>query len=153
MLKADTFQQEFAINVLGAVRVLKVVEERLFAANGAAVVLFSTVAVHRGMPFHASIAAAKGAVEGLAVSLAAEWAPKQVRVNVVAPSLTDTPLASRLLNSEKKAAAAAERHPLRRVGTAADSAAAASYLLSAESSWVTGQIIGVDGGMGTLAGV
>lgn len=151
MLKIDTFQQEFAVNVLGAVRVLKAVEERLFGAAGASVVLFSTVAVQRGMQFHASIAAAKGAVEGLARSLAAEWAPKHVRVNVVAPSLTDTPLAARLLNNEKKAAAAAERHPLRRVGTAADISAAATYLLSAESSWVTGQVIGVDGGLGTLA--
>lgn len=151
MLKVDTFQQEFAVNVLGAVRVLKAVEERLFGAAGASVVLFSTVAVQRGMQFHASIAAAKGAVEGLARSLAAEWAPKHVRVNVVAPSLTDTPLAARLLNNEKKAAAAAERHPLRRVGTAADISAAATYLLSSDSSWVTGQVIGVDGGMGTLA--
>jgi 3-oxoacyl-[acyl-carrier protein] reductase len=105
--------------------------------------------VQQGMPFHASIAAAKGAVEGLTRSLAAEWAPK-IRVNAIAPSLTDTPLADRLLNSDAKREAAAKRHPLQRVGTPQDLAAAALYLLSEDASWITGQIIPVDGGMSSL---
>ena len=109
--------------------------------------LFSTVAVSQGMPFHASIAMAKGAVEGLARSLAAEWAP-HVRVNCIAPSLTDTPLAAKLLGNEARAAAAAERHPLKRVGTVADIAEISCTLL--RSTWISGEVIGVNGGMGRL---
>ena len=98
---------------------------------------------------HASVAASKGAVEGLVRSLAAEWAPK-IRVNAIAPALTDTPLAGRLLSSPEKREAMAARYPLKRIGTAADVAAMARFLLSAESSWMTGQVLGVDGGMSTL---
>ncbi len=152
MLKLDTFLQDYQVNVLGAVRVLKGVEERLFAAQGASVVLFSTVAVRRGMQFHTSIAAAKGAVEGLTISLAAEWAGRKVRVNAVAPSLTDTPLASRLLGNEKKAEAAAQRHPLGRVGTPDELGRATCFLLHGDTSWITGQVLGVDGGLGALSG-
>jgi len=101
------------------------------------------------MPFHTSVAAAKGAIEGFAKSLAAEYAPK-VRCNVVAPSLVDTPLASRLLSNDRKQEMMAARHPLKRVGQAKDIAAAAAFLLSEESSWMTGQIVGVDGGLSTL---
>ena len=122
--------------------------QKSFAAD-ASVVLFSTVAVSQGMPFHASVAAAKGAVEGLVRSLAAEWAPK-VRVNAVAPSLTDTPLAERLLNNDAKREGAAKRHPLQRFGTAQDVANAALFLLGDESRWMTGQVLGVDGGISTL---
>jgi NAD(P)-dependent dehydrogenase (short-subunit alcohol dehydrogenase family) len=98
------------------------------------------------MPFHALVAASKGAIEGLARSLAAEWAPV-IRVNCIAPSLTDTPLAESLLNSEEKKAAAAQRHPLKRIGSVSDMAAMAEFLLSDKSSWITGQVLSVDGGM------
>jgi 3-oxoacyl-[acyl-carrier protein] reductase len=98
---------------------------------------------------HASIAAAKGAIEGLARSLAAEWAPK-VRVNVIAPALTDTPLASRLLSSPEKREAMAARYPLKRIGTAADAAALARFLLSNDSGWITGQVLHADGGLSAL---
>ena len=148
-LKKTDFQDEMQINFFGAVDALQWAQKPLVATLGASVVLFSTVAVKQGMPFHASVAAAKGAVEGLTRSLAAEWAPK-VRVNAVAPSLTNTPLADRLLNNETKQEAAAKRHPLQRYGEAADIANAALFLLSEKSSWITGQIIGVDGGMSTL---
>ncbi|NBR83602.1 MAG: SDR family oxidoreductase, partial [Flavobacteriia bacterium] len=113
------------------------------------VVLFSTVAVQTGMPFHSGIASAKGAVEGLVRSLAAEYAP-HIRFNAIAPSLVDTPLAEGLLNNEKKRENSALRHPLKRIGSAAELAEAAAYLMSDRSSWITGQIICVDGGMSSL---
>jgi 3-oxoacyl-[acyl-carrier protein] reductase len=150
-LTSADFQRDLEVNLLGAVRFLQAVQSRLAGIDGgpASVVLFSTVAVGQGMPMHASVAAAKGAVEGLARSLAAEWAPK-VRVNVIAPALTDTPLASRLLSSPEKREALAARYPLKRIGTAAEVAALARFLLSAESGWMTGQVLGVDGGISTL---
>ena len=111
--------------------------------------LFSTVAVQTGMPFHASIASAKGAVEGLTRALAAEFAPR-IRVNAIAPSLTETPLAESLLSSEDKRRASAERHPLKRIGSPQDIARLAVHLLSDSGSWISGQIIHVDGGMGAL---
>ena len=112
----------------------------------ASVVLFSTVAVQKGMPYHASIAAAKGAIEGLTRSLASEWAPK-IRVNAIAPSLVDTPLSAKLTANAKIKEQSIEKHPLKRIGTPEDIASAAVYLLSDDSSWVTGQILAVDGGM------
>lgn len=149
-LKPDDFLADYQINVLGAVRSLQACLPALKKAGGvASVVLFSTVAVQTGMPFHASIASAKGAVEGLARSLAAELAPK-IRVNAVAPSLTDTPLAASLLGSDEKRRAADDRHPLKRIGQPGDIAAAALLLLGEAGAWVTGQILHVDGGMGTL---
>jgi NAD(P)-dependent dehydrogenase (short-subunit alcohol dehydrogenase family) len=102
------------------------------------------------MSYHASIAAAKSGVEGLALSLAAEFASQHIRVNVVAPSLTDTPLASNLLNTPEKYETSAKRHPLGRIGKPEDTASAISFLLDDESSWITGQVLGVDGGMGNL---
>jgi NAD(P)-dependent dehydrogenase (short-subunit alcohol dehydrogenase family) len=131
------------------VRVLQASEKALKAAPGSAVVLFSTVAVQTGMPFHASVAMAKGAVEGLTRSLAAEWAPS-VRVNALAPSLTDTPLAARLLGSDERRQAGADRHPLKSLGRPEDLASTALFLLSDEARWITGQVWGVDGGMGAL---
>lgn len=148
-LKPEAFLEDFSINVLGAVKVLQAAQKALKKAENSSVVLFSTVAVGQGMPFHASVAAAKGAVEGLTRSLAAEWAPS-VRVNCIAPSLTDTPMAARLLSSDEKREAAGNRHPLRRVGTAEEVASFAHFLLSENSGWITGQVIGIDGGMSTL---
>ncbi|HBE82771.1 MAG TPA: oxidoreductase, partial [Blastocatellia bacterium] len=112
-------------------------------------VLFSTVAVKIGMPFHASVAASKGAIEGLTRSLAAELAPN-IRVNCIAPSLTETSLAEKLLNTEQKKELAAERHPMKRVGTVDDIASVAAFLLTGNSSWITGQVIHVDGGMSAI---
>ena len=105
--------------------------------------------LYAGDPFQELKAAAKGAVEGLVRSLAAEWAPK-IRVNAIAPALTDTPLAARLLSSPEKREAMAARYPLKRIGTAADAAALARFLLSDESSWMTGQVLGLDGGLSKL---
>ncbi len=148
-LKAEDVRHDFEVNALGALRVLQALYKPLKAAPLASVVLFSTVAVQQGMPYHASVAMAKGAVEGLTRSLAAELAPT-VRVNAIAPSLTDTPLASRLLSNDERREASAARHPLKRVGEARDMASLASFLLSDDSSWITGQIIGVDGGMSSI---
>jgi NAD(P)-dependent dehydrogenase (short-subunit alcohol dehydrogenase family) len=113
------------------------------------VVLFSTVAVTTGMPMHASIASAKGAIEGLTRSLAAEYAPG-VRFNAIAPSLTDTSLASGLLRTERQREAAAARHPLERIGDPDELAALAGFLLSDDSRWITGQVLHADGGMSSI---
>ena len=147
-LSDQDFREDFEVNVLGAVKLLRMLQGPLRKGRGS-VVLFSTVAVTKGMPFHASISAAKGAIEGLTKSLAAEWAPN-IRVNCIAPSLTDTPLAGRLLSNDERKAASAQRHPLKRIGQADDIAATAHFLLSDQSSWISGQIIGVDGGLSTL---
>ena len=146
-LKPEAFEVDFQINVMGFVKSLQAVLPKLTANSS--VVLYSTVAVKVGMPFHASVAASKGAREGLGKSLAAELAPK-TRVNVIAPSITNTPLADRFLNNEAKMEKSAQRHPLKRVGQADDIAALTRFLLSDESSWMTGQILGLDGGMSTL---
>lgn len=148
-LPPDQFQSDWQINVLGAVKVLQAVEKKLKRSGAASVVMFSTVAVGRGMPFHASVAAAKGAIEGLSRSLAAEWAPR-IRVNTIAPSLTDTPLAERLLASEDRKKSAAERHPLKRYAQPEEIAKLAFYLLGPDSNWITGQVMGIDGGLSTI---
>lgn len=149
-LKTSDFQNDFEVNVLGAIRVLQASQKALKNGHQPSVVLFSTVAVQKGMAYHASIAAAKGAIEGLTRSLAAEWAPA-IRVNAIAPSLTNTPLAARLLSSPEKEEASAKRHPLQRVGHADDIAAMAVFLLGESSGWITGQVFGVDGGLSTLS--
>jgi len=146
-LKPEAFESDFQINVMGFVKSLQAVLPKL--TTNSSVVLYSTVAVKVGMPFHASVAASKGALEGLGKSLAAELAPK-TRVNVIAPSITNTPLADRFLNNEAKMEKSAQRHPLKRVGEADDIAAMTRFLLSDDSSWMTGQILGLDGGMSTL---
>lgn len=148
-ITAEDFLRELQVNLLGAVACLQSALPALKAAPRASVVLFSTVAVAQGMPFHASIAAAKGAVEGLALSLAAEWAPK-IRVNVIAPSLTDTTLAGALLADETKRAAAAKRHPMQSVGNADEMAALVGFLLSDHSAFMTGQVLRPDGGLSSV---
>jgi NAD(P)-dependent dehydrogenase (short-subunit alcohol dehydrogenase family) len=149
-LKEEDFQNDFNLNVIGAVKVIQACLNQLKNAKGASIVLFSTVAVKTGMSYHASIAAAKGALEGLGRSLAAELASKNIRVNLIALSLTDTPLAENLLNTEGKRESSNKRHPLGRVGNPKEIASMARFLLSEDSNWITGQVIGVDGGISTL---
>ncbi|RKR12850.1 NAD(P)-dependent dehydrogenase (short-subunit alcohol dehydrogenase family) [Maribacter vaceletii] len=147
MLKTESFREDMEINFFSLVNVVKTVIPKM--THGASIVLFSTVAVGTGMPFHTSIAAAKGAIEGFAKSLAAEYAPK-IRVNVIAPSIVDTPLSKRLLNNDKKRETMANRHPLKRIGNTEDIAYMANFLISNKSSWITGQTIGIDGGLSQL---
>lgn len=148
-LSMDDFRNDFEINCLGAANAIQQALPALKKAPSASVVLFSTVAVAQGMVFHASIAAAKAAVEGLTKSLAAELAPK-IRVNAIAPSLTDTPLAAQLLGTDEKRAASAKRHPLNEVGNAGDVAKLVSFLLSESSAFITGQIHRPDGGLSSV---
>ncbi len=148
-LTDQEFKDDFELNVLGAVNVIRTALPLLKNAEQSSIVLFSTVAVNQGMPFHTSVSASKGALEGLTKSMAAEFSPK-IRVNCIAPSLTDTPLASKLLSSDEKKKSSGDRHPLKRVGEAIDIARMADFLLSDEASWITGQILRVDGGMSTL---
>ena len=146
---ASELRDDLEINVVGAFRTLQQAYPALRASGSGSAVLFSSVVVQTGMMMHASIAAAKGAVEGLTRSLAAEWAPT-IRINAIAPSLTDTPLAAKLLSSDEKRQNSANRHPLKRVGTPADMAAMALFLLSDSAGFITGQVMHVDGGMGTV---
>jgi len=148
-LKLEAFEQDMQINFFNMVKILQTILPKLTAGNQSSVVLFSSVAAKMGMPFHTSVAASKAAVEGFAKALAAEYAPK-LRVNVIAPSLTDTPLADKFLNNDVKKEKSAERHPLKRFGQPEDLATAAVYLLSSESSWMTGQVMQIDGGMSSL---
>lgn len=147
MLSIDVFRKEMELNFFSLVNVMKSIMPKM--AEGSSMVFFSTVAVATGMPFHTSVAASKGAIEGFAKSLAAEYAPK-VRVNCIAPSLVNTQLAGRLLSNDKKKEMMSNRHPLKRYGEAEDIANLAVFLLSDKSSWITGQILGVDGGLSTL---
>ncbi len=149
--KPDDFVKDYQLQVVGAVKVIQAVLPNLKKSKQASIVLFSTVAVQSGYNFHAQVAASKGAIEGLTRSLAAEFAP-QIRVNAIAPSLTQTPLAEKLLNTEQKAEANANRHPLKRIGQSEDIAQMATFLLSEKSSWITGQIMHVDGGMSSIKG-
>ena len=148
-IKAEDFLSDFNLQVGGLIKVLQYAFPALKKSEHAAVVVFSTVAVQLGLPFHSQVSASKGAIEGLTKALSAEWAPS-IRVNCIAPSLTDTPLAATLLNTEEKKAANALRHPLKKIGTASDIANMAAFLLSENAAWITGQIIHVDGGMSTV---
>ncbi len=148
-LRAEDFLADFHTHVLGFVNCLQACLPSLKAAGSARVVGFSSVAVSRGMPYHASIAASKGALEGLCRSLAAEFAP-HININLIAPSLTQTPLTEKLTQTPEKIAAAAKRHPLGRIGQPQDIAALAAFLLSEQASWITGQVIACDGGLGRL---
>jgi NAD(P)-dependent dehydrogenase (short-subunit alcohol dehydrogenase family) len=149
MMKPSVFEEDFQLNFMGLVKTTHGVLKHLKNSDQASIVYYSTVAVQTGMPFHTSVAAAKGAIEGFARSLAAEYAPS-FRVNVIAPSLVNTPLAGKLLGNDKKKEKMDERHPLKRVGEAKDIANMTAFLLSEESTWMTGQILGVDGGMSSL---
>ena len=146
-LKQTDFQHELEINALGAINAIQKYSSKL--TEGSSIVLFSTVAVKVGMPFHSAVSVAKGAVEGLTKALAAEFAPK-VRVNCIAPSLTHTKMAEKFLSTPEKVEAAGLRHPLKKVGTPGDLASSIIFLLNDSSSWVTGQILHVDGGMSSL---
>ncbi len=149
-LTIEDYRNDLEINVLGAVATIHAAYAAIKKSRAGSIVLFSTVAAKLGMGMHSSVSVAKSAVEGLTKSLAAEFAPFNVRVNAVAPSLTDTPLAQFLLADDTKREAGNKRHPLSRYGTPEDIAGMAAYLLSDQASWITGQIIGVDGGMGSL---
>jgi 3-oxoacyl-[acyl-carrier protein] reductase len=146
-LKQEDFQSAYDVNVLGAIHTIQTYSKQM--NEGASIVLFSTVAVQVGMPFHSVVSVAKGAVEGLTRALAAEFAPKY-RVNCIAPSLTDTKMADKFLNTPEKTEAASQRHPLKKVGTTNDLAQSVVFLLCDASQWMTGQILHVDGGMSVL---
>lgn len=145
----NDFINDYKKQVGGAIRILQQILPKLKASQQASVVFFSTVAVQTGFPFHTLVASSKGAIEGLTKALAAEFAPK-IRVNCIAPSITNTPLAANILNTEEKIQANGQRHPLKRIGEPSDLANTAAFLLSDNASWMTGQILHVDGGMSTL---
>ncbi len=145
----EDFINDYRLNVLGAIKIIQQLLPKLKTSGNASILFFSTVAVQHGFNFHSMVAASKGAVEGLTRALAAELAPA-IRVNCIAPSITETPLSSSLLNTDAKKEANAARHPLKRIGTPADIAHLAAFLLSDQSSWITGQIMAVDGGMSSV---
>lgn len=148
-IKPEEFASDYELVVVGAVKTIQSALSRLRQSNHPAIVLFSTVAVQVGFNFHTQIAASKGAIEGLMRSLAAEFAPR-IRVNCVAPSLTDTPLTHNLISTDEKRSLNEQRHPLKRIGTTSDIADAVEFLLSEKSSWITGQVLHVDGGISKL---
>jgi NAD(P)-dependent dehydrogenase (short-subunit alcohol dehydrogenase family) len=148
-IKPVDFVADFNLQVTGAIKIIQAAMPRLKKAENASIVLFSTVAVQTGFPFHTQVSASKGAIEGLTRALAAEFAPK-IRVNCIAPSLTDTPLAASLLNTDQKREANAQRHPLKKTGTTQNIADMAEFLISGKGSWISGQVFHVDGGMSSL---
>lgn len=150
-IKPLDFTNDFQLQVIGAIKVLQAVIPKLKLSENPSVVLFSTVAVQTGFPFHSQVSTSKGAIEGLTKALAAEYAPK-IRINCVAPSLTNTPLAVNMLNSEQKLEANNLRHPMKRVGKPEDIADIVEFLLSDKATWITGQVIHVDGGMSSIKG-
>lgn len=148
-IKPADFLNDFQLQVVGAIKVIQAVAPKLKISDNAAIILFSTFAVQTGLQFHSQVSASKGAIEGLTKALAAEYAPR-IRVNCIAPSLTDTPLAASLLNSDQKRESNAQRHPLKRIGTTEDIVNMVEFLLSSKAGWITGQIMHVDGGISTL---
>ncbi len=145
-IKPNKIMEDFNLQVLGAVTTLQKAVPHLKKSEHPSVVFFSTVAVQMGFNFHSQVAISKGAIEGLTRSLAAEFAPT-IRVNAIAPSITQTPLAAKFLSSEEKIEANAQRHPLKQIGTPEDMAEMVVFLLTEQSKWITGQILNVDGGI------
>lgn len=150
MLKDDDYLDDFKINVLGAAKVVKKVINKLKDSNGASVVFVSSVAANLGLPFHASIAASKSALEGMSRALAAEYASAKVCFNLVAPSLTKTNLSTNLLKTERLVEASKERNPMKEIGEPEKIAKTIDFLLDAHNNWMTGQVIHIDGGMNNL---
>ncbi|WP_439185440.1 SDR family NAD(P)-dependent oxidoreductase [Carboxylicivirga taeanensis] len=148
-IKPEEFIEDYSVQLIGAARIIQSLLPRLKKAEQSSVVLFSSVAVQKGFKFHSLVSSSKGAIEGLTKALAAEFMP-DIRFNCIAPSITNTPLAAKFLDNEKKIESNARRHPLQRIGAAADIASMAVYLLSEKSSWMTGQVVHVDGGISTL---
>ncbi len=148
-LKPEDFMADYKLQALGAIKTIQAGLPKMKNSPAASIVVFSTVAVQTGFNFHSLVSASKGAIEGLTHALAAELAPR-IRMNCIAPSITDTPLSAALLNSPEKKEASAQRHPLRRIGQAEDIAALAAFLLSPKSGWLTGQVIHADGGISNL---
>ena len=148
-LKLETFRSDLELNLIGAIKTLQIILTRLQQSPSSSIIFYSTVAVKTGMPFHSSVSSSKSALEGLTKSLAAEFAPK-IRVNCIAPSIVNTPLANKFLNTEDKIEKAAARHPLNKIGTAKEIAQLTQYLLDDKSKWITGQIINIDGGISSV---
>lgn len=148
-LKIESFLEDYKINFLGAVKSLQKILPFMKKSDNASIVFFSTIAVSTGMPFHSSVSSSKGAIEGLTRSLAAEFAPK-IRVNSIAPSIVKTNLSEKFLNSDLKLEKSGQRHPLGRIGKVEEISKLAAYLLSDNSSWITGQVIKIDGGIGSI---
>ena len=148
-IKPSDFLQDYQLQVVGAVKVIQAVLPKLKLSEHPAIVLFSTVAVQTGFNFHSLVSSSKGAIEGLTKALAAEFSPK-IRINCIAPSITDTPLAGTILSTPEKKEANAQRHPLKKIGSAQDIANLAVFLLTEKSSWITGQILHIDGGISSL---
>lgn len=142
-------QQDLTVNVTAAVQCIQAVLPRLKAADQASIVLFSTVAVQTGFNYHSLVSISKGAIEGLTRALAAELAPR-IRVNAIAPSLTQTPLAGSLLDTPEKIENNAQRHPLKKIGNPNEIASLAAFLLDPNAAWMSGQILKMDGGISTL---
>ena len=149
LTKKSDFMQSFNLNLVSTTEIIKSLVDNL-KTNKGSIVLFSTVAVKQGFPNHTIVSSSKGAVEGLTLALAAEFAPN-IRVNCIAPSLTNSKISNFLLKNEKMAESIAKMHPLKRIGDGDDSASLAKFLLTDESSWITGQILGVDGGRSSVA--
>ncbi len=147
----ENFRNDFEINVIGLVNTLQCSLPLLKNSPKASVVAFSTIASKLGMPYHSSIATSKCAVEGLIRTLAAEYASNNIRFNAIAPSIVDTPLAARILTNNQKKEEIARKHPLKKIGSADDIASLTMYLLSEDSSWITGQVIHSDGGLSSIS--